>query len=103
MRAEIQPAVYILASRRNGTLYIGVTSDLCSRIAQHKDGSIPGFTKKYDVKILVWYQYFDAMAEAIKREKQMKEWKRDWKIKLIQSSNPDWRDLYAETCGAFLA
>jgi len=101
MRVEIQPAVYILASRRNGTLYIGVTSDLCSRIAQHKEGSIPGFTKKYDVKILVWFEHFDEMAAAIKREKQMKEWKRDWKIKLIQSSNPDWRDLHEETCGAF--
>ena len=103
MRAEIQPAVYILASRRNGTLYIGVTSDLCSRIAQHKEGSIPGFTKKYDVKILVWFEHFDEMAAAIRREKQMKEWKRDWKIKLIQSSNPDWRDHYEERCGAFLA
>jgi putative endonuclease len=102
MRAEIQPAVYILASRQNGTLYIGVTSDLCSRITQHKEGGIPGFTKKYDVKILVWFEYFDAMAEAIKREKQMKEWNRDWKIKLIQSSNPDWRDLFAETCGVYL-
>ena len=73
MRTEIQPAVYILASRRNGTLYIGVTSDLCSRIAQHRDGSIPGFTKTYDVTILVWFQYFDSMADAIQREKQLKE------------------------------
>lgn len=102
MRAEIQPAVYILASRRNGTLYIGVTGDLCSRIAQHKEGSIPGFTRKYDVKNLVWFQYFDAMADAILREKQMKEWKREWKIQLIVTSNPEWRDLYAETCGAYL-
>jgi putative endonuclease len=69
MRAEIQPAVYIIANRRNGTLYIGVTSDLCSRIAQHRDGSIPGFSKKYSVKTLVWFQYFDSMADAIQREK----------------------------------
>ena len=98
MRAEIQPTVYILANRRNGTLYIGVTSDLCSRIAQHRDGSIPGFTKTYDVKILVWFQYFDSMADAIQREKQLKEWKRIWKLELIESSNPDWRDLYGEAC-----
>ena len=98
MRDEIQPAVYILASRRNGTLYIGVTSDLCSRIAQHRDGSIPGFTKKYNVKTLVWFQYLDSMPAAIAREKQLKEWKRGWKLELIESSNPDWRDLYAGTC-----
>ena len=97
MREEIQPAVYILASRRNGTLYIGVTSDICSRIAQHRDGSIPGFTKTYDVKILVWFQYFDSMADAIQRE-QLKEWKRVWKLELIESSNSDWRDLYGEAC-----
>ena len=102
MRTEIQPAVYILASRRNGTLYIGVTGDLCSRIAQHKEGSIPGFTSKYDVKTLVWFQYFDEMAVAILREKQMKEWKREWKIQLIVISNPNWHDLYAETCGVYL-
>jgi putative endonuclease len=98
MRAEIQPAVYILASRRNGTLYIGVTSDLCSRIALHRDGSVPGFTKTYDVKILIWFQYFDSMADAIQREKQLKEWKRIWKLELIESSNPDWRDLYGAAC-----
>ena len=98
MHDEIQPAVYILASRRNGTLYIGVTSDLCSRIAQHRDGSIPGFTKKYGVKTLVWFQYLDSMPAAIAREKQLKEWKRAWKLELIESSNPDWRDLYPETC-----
>ena len=69
MRDEIQPAVYILASRRNGTLYIGVTSELCSRIAQHRDGSIPGFTKKYNIKSLVWFQYLDLMPAAIAREK----------------------------------
>ena len=98
MRREIQPTVYILASKRNGTLYIGVTSDLCSRIAQHRDGSFPGFTKKYDVKNLVWFQYLDSMPAAIEREKQLKEWKRTWKLELIEKTNPDWRDLFAETC-----
>jgi putative endonuclease len=98
MRREIQPTVYILASKRNGTLYIGVTSDLCSRIAQHRDGSFPGFTKKYDVKNLVWFQYLDSMPAAIEREKQLKEWKRTWKLELIENSNPDWRDLFADTC-----
>jgi putative endonuclease len=98
VRDEIQPAVYILASRRNGTIYIGVSSDLCSRIAQHRDGSIPDFTKKYDVNSLVWFQYLDSMPAAIAREKQLKEWKRAWKLELIENSNPDWRDLYGETC-----
>jgi putative endonuclease len=98
MRREIQPTVYILASKRNGTLYIGVTSDLCSRIAQHRDGSFPGFTKKYDVKNLVWFQYLDSMPAAIEREKQLKEWKRTWKLELIEKTNPDWRDLFADTC-----
>jgi putative endonuclease len=98
MRDEIQPAVYILASRRNGTLYIGVTSDLCSRIVQHGDGSIPGFTMKYNVKTLVWFQYLDSMPAAIAREKQLKQWKRSWKLELIENSNPDWRDLYGEAC-----
>jgi putative endonuclease len=86
MGREIQPAVYILASKRNGTLYIGVTSDLCSRIVQHRDGSFPGFSKKYDVKILVWFQYLDSMPAAIKREKQLKERKRTWKLELIENS-----------------
>ncbi len=98
MRDEIQPAVYILASRRNGTLYIGVTGNLCNRMAEHKHGAIPGFTQKYGVKTLVWFENFDHIALAIKREKQLKEWKRAWKIALIEKSNPDWHDLFAETC-----
>ena len=73
MTEERVPAVYILASRRHGTLYVGVTSDLCSRIAAHKDGSIPGFTQKYKVKMLVWYEFLGSMEEAIRREKQLKE------------------------------
>jgi putative endonuclease len=98
MEKEFNPAVYILCSKRNGTLYIGVTSNLCNRIAEHKHGMIAGFTSKYGVKTLVWFQYFDSMEEAIKREKQMKEWQRTWKIELIEKSNPDWHDLFEGTC-----
>jgi putative endonuclease len=99
MRDEKVPAVYILASRRHGTLYIGMTSGLCSRIAAHKDGNIPGFTRKYGVKMLVWYEYLGSMEEAIRREKQLKEWRRGWKIELIEKLNPVWRDLFEELCG----
>jgi putative endonuclease len=99
MRDEKVPAVYILASGRHGTLYIGVTSDLCSRIAAHKDRSIAGFTKKYGVDLLVWYEYLGSMEEAIRREKQLKEWRRGWRIELIEKLNPIWRDLFEELCG----
>ena len=99
---EKQPAVYTLASRRHGTLYIGVTSDLCSRVAAHKEGRIPGFTARYGVKQLVWFQYFDSMDEAIRLEKQLKEWQRGWKIELIERSNPTWRDLFEDTCGVWI-
>jgi putative endonuclease len=99
---EKQPAVYIVASKRHGTLYIGVTSDLCSRIAAHKAGSIEGFTKKYGVKQLVWFEYHDSMEAAIQREKKLKEWQRGWKITLIEKINPTWRDLFEETCGKFI-
>ena len=102
MREEKVPAVYILASKRHGTLYIGVTSDLCSRIAQHKEGKIAGFTRRYGVKMLVWYEFEGSMEEAIKREKQLKEWQRGWKIELIEKHNPTWRDLFEETCGAWI-
>lgn len=98
MREEKNPTVYILASRKNGTLYIGVTSDLCNRISQHKDGNIPGFSQMYNVTILVWLQNFNNMEDAIKREKQLKEWKRSWKLELIEASNPDWHDLFPEEC-----
>jgi putative endonuclease len=98
MEKEFNPTVYILCSKRNGTLYIGVTSNLCNRIAEHRHGMIEGFTQKYGVKTLVWFQNFNSMEEAIKREKQMKEWKRAWKIELIEKSNPDWHDLFEETC-----
>ena len=88
--------VYILASQRNGTLYIGVTSDLVGRIRQHKEGSIPGFTFTYDVRQLVYVETYDRITEAIRREKQLKKWRRAWKLDLIEGVNPEWRDLYAE-------
>jgi putative endonuclease len=89
-----QPAVYVLASKRNGTLYIGVTSDLVKRIWQHKNNMIEGFTKRYGVHQLVWYELHENMQSAIEQEKRMKEWKRKWKMELIESMNPNWQDLY---------
>ncbi|MGF1549798.1 MAG: GIY-YIG nuclease family protein [Sphingomonadaceae bacterium] len=86
--------VYIMASKRNGTLYIGVTSDLAKRIWEHREGVVPGFTRKFSCKTLVWFQQFDSLDVARHRELQMKEWKRAWKLELIEEQNPDWRDLY---------
>lgn len=83
-----QPAVYILASERNGTLYIGMTSDLVKRVWEHKNNLVEGFTKRYNVHHLVWYELHESMTSSIEREKKMKEWKRDWKIKLIEENNP---------------
>jgi putative endonuclease len=91
-----QPAVYILASRQKGTLYIGVTSDLAKRIAQHKNGLGGGFTRRYGVHNLVYYELHADMPTAIARETQLKRWNRSWKLRLIAQSNPSWRDLYAE-------
>jgi putative endonuclease len=88
------PAVYILASKKNGTLYIGVTSDLVKRIWEHKNNLVEGFTKRYNVHHLVWYELYEEMASAIERERNLKEWQRSWKLRLIESSNPDWQDLY---------
>jgi predicted GIY-YIG superfamily endonuclease len=88
------PTVYIMASKRNGTLYTGVTSDLIRRAYDHRTGAIPGFTRRYDCKILVWYDQFDTMLDAIAREKQIKSGSRRRKIDLIESSNPRWQDLY---------
>jgi putative endonuclease len=90
------PAVYILASRYRGTLYTGVTSNLWSRICDHKNGATAGFTSRYDVTALVWYEHRHTMDSAIRREKQIKAWKRAWKIELIEKQNPDWRDLHDE-------
>ena len=87
--------VYLLANKRNGTLYIGVTSDLIKRIWQHKEGLADSFTKKYDVKKLVYYEQHDTAESAIHREKRLKEWKRQWKLELIEKFNPKWDDLYA--------
>lgn len=87
--------VYILANDRNGTLYVGVTSDLIQRIFQHKSKFVPSFTEKYDVDKLVWFESCDSIESAIVREKQIKKWKREWKINLIEGKNPYWNDLYA--------
>ncbi|MFB6418105.1 MULTISPECIES: GIY-YIG nuclease family protein [Bradyrhizobium] len=91
--------VYILASRIGGTLYIGVTSDLIRRVAEHKLKLIDSFTKEYGVVKLVYFEQFDDPENAIKREKRLKKWKRDWKIALIEKDNPNWNDLYAEIAG----
>ena len=88
-----QPCVYILASRRNGTLYLGVTSNLMQRVWQHKNDLADGFTKRYRVHTLVWYELHGTIQSAIAREKAIKEWKRAWKIELIEKTNPQWRDL----------
>ena len=88
------PYVYMLASQKNGTLYIGVTRDLIKRVYEHKSGFVPGFSRQYQVKRLVWFQQCDSMISAIQREKQMKAWKRHWKIQLIEQANPYWNDLY---------
>ena len=85
-----------MASKPNGTLYIGMTDDLIQRVIQHKQGLIPGFTKTYGVKMLVYYEQTELVLSAIAREKQLKKWKREWKIRLIESMNPEWKDLYEE-------
>jgi putative endonuclease len=99
---EKNPCAYILASRRNGTLYIGVTSDLFQRVALHKQNLIEGFTKRYRVHRLVYYETHPTMEAAIRREKQLKEWRRAWKIRLIESMNPEWIDLFEEATGEIL-
>ena len=89
-----QPAVYIVTNRRNGTLYTGVTSNLAQRAHQHREGRVKGFSARYGCKTLVWYELHDEMYEAITREKQLKAGSRDRKLALIESLNPDWKDLY---------
>ncbi len=91
-----QPCVYILSSRKNGTLYTGVTSNLIQRVYQHKSDLVEGFSKKYGVHTLVYYELHESLETAITREKQIKKWKRQWKIELIEKSNPEWADLYEE-------
>jgi putative endonuclease len=89
-----QGYVYILASKRNGTLYIGVTTDLAARIFAHRNGTGSAFTKKYGIKILVWYETYDMVTDAIQRETTLKHWLRKWKLELIEKTNPNWDDLY---------
>lgn len=88
--------VYMLASRRHGTLYVGVTNDLVRRVYEHKEGFVAGFTQRYGVKTLVWFESTSSVYAAITREKQMKNWPRAWKLALIEKTNPGWRDLYEE-------
>lgn len=90
-----RPCVYIMASKPRGTLYIGVTSDLVKRIWQHRDGQLKGFTKKYGIKILVWFEEHSTMPQAIAREKALKKWNRSWKVRLIEETNSQWLDLYS--------
>jgi putative endonuclease len=88
--------VYLMASRPHGTLYVGVTSDLAKRVFEHKSKAVPGFTARYRVDTLVWFEAHDAVEAAIRREKQIKEWKREWKFNLIERDNPHWTDLYRD-------
>ena len=93
MRRDFLPTVYLMASRRNGTLYVGVTSNLLQRIAQHRGGTFDGFTRDYSVERLVWFEQHATMEQAILREKRIKKWRRAWKLELIEAANPEWRDL----------
>ncbi|WP_342316976.1 GIY-YIG nuclease family protein [Lysobacter sp. FW306-1B-D06B] len=97
---ERQPCVYLLASGRNGTLYLGVTSDPVKRIWQHREHVVEGFSDRYEVTRLVWYEAHETMESAITREKQIKKWRRQWKIELVEAGNPYWRDLWPEMTGA---
>ena len=89
-----QPCVYIMASKRNGTLYIGVSSNVVQRVWQHKNNLVEGFTNRYGIHILVWYEVHETMQSAIAKEKMVKNWKRVWKLALIEKNNPEWQDLY---------
>ena len=93
MPSDFGPVVYILASQRNGTLYVGVTSNLLNRIHKHRDRLLPGFTQQYGVKRLVWFEQHSTMDAAITREKRIKKWDRSWKLELIERENPEWREL----------
>jgi putative endonuclease len=94
-----EPAVYMMASGRRGTLYVGVTADLVRRVWQHREGTLGGFTQCYGVKQLVWYEPHGSMEAAIVREKSLKKWRRAWKLELVEGSNPQWRDLWDEIVG----
>ena len=90
--------VYIIASRRDGAIYIGVTNNLVRRAYEHRIKAVPGFTSKYNITQLVWFEIYDDPVSAITREKELKKWKRSWKIQLIEAENPDWKDLYESIC-----
>ena len=90
--------VYIIASRKEGAIYIGVTNDIVRRIYEHRIKAVPGFTSKYDITRLVWFEVYDDPISAISREKELKKWKRAWKIALIEAQNPQWNDLYESIC-----
>jgi putative endonuclease len=90
--------VYILASRRDGAIYVGVTNDLVRRVYEHRIKAVPGFTSKYNITRLVWFEVYDDPISAISREKELKKWKRDWKVQLIEAENPNWNDLYESIC-----
>jgi putative endonuclease len=92
--------VYILASQRNGTLYIGVTNDIIRRVYEHRSKVVPGFTKRYGVMSLVYFEVYDDIENAIRREKRLKKWNRAWKLRLIEEKNPNWTDLYPSIAGA---
>ena len=98
MKRDFQPAVYIVANKRNGAIYVGVTSNLVQRAWQHREGIVDGFTKRYGCKLLVWFEVHSTMEYAIAREKQLKGGSRKKKLALIEASNPLWRDLYPEIC-----
>ncbi len=91
-----QPAAYLLASNRRGTLYVGVTSNLIQRVWEHREGQVDGFTNRHNVKTLVWYELHETMGEAIQREKTLKKWNRAWKLRLVEDGNPNWRDLWTD-------
>jgi len=90
--------VYILASRKDGATYIGVTNDLVRRVYEHRIKAVPGFTSKYNIARLVWFEIYDDPISAIAREKELKKWKRNWKVQLIEAQNPEWDDLYESIC-----
>ena len=90
--------VYILASRRDGAIYVGITNDLVRRVYENRIKAVPGFTTKYNITRLVWFEIYDDPVSAISREKELKKWKRDWKVQLIEKDNPDWDDLFESIC-----
>lgn len=96
MAANKQPAVYIMASAERGTLYIGVTGHLKLRVWEHREGMVEGFTRRYHVKRLVWFEFHPDFPAAIAREKQLKKWNRAWKLELVETANPEWRDLWPD-------